>query len=321
MITLWRDPRRLGYGAVALLVLAVAALSIFYAERRVGELGARFTERAEFFALALADRAALYLSQEKQAELKLLVQTVALGNVLYVQIAWNGQLIDERGPLAANLQLDRLSAAPSSPVAQRRSSDGLRYLEIIRPLPRLSSAVPEGYIRVGTALAPLEREIRGEILFIAGLSLLLVAAGAALILYLSRPPLAEREPTGAAELPVSEGGVEQPEGPPLQLDDAAKRVLLRGREVELSPREYELLKLLASAPGRVFSNQEILDAVWKGQGFATTKDVKQYVYLLRRKLEEDPQNPELILTVRGFGYKLNPATGPGGLPVRDDPAV
>jgi len=296
-----KGSQRIRYGAVALLLLTVAGLAASYAGHRSGELEMRFTERAELFALALADRAALYLAQGMEDEIRLLLQTVALGNVLYVQLNWDGELITERGPLAAELTLEEIDEALSSPIVQRRFAGKLRYLEVIRPLPRLDPAAPEGYIRVGTSLAPLGREVRGEALFIAGMALILAAAGTALILYLTRPSAVE---------PTVEPG--QGERAILQLDDAAKRVLLRGEEVELSPREYELLKLLASAPGRVFSNQEILEAVWKGQGFATAADVKQYVYLLRRKLEEDPRHPKLILTVRGFGYKLNPEAAEGG---------
>ena len=77
MIVAWKDPRRFKYGLIALFPLVVAALAAFYIERQVREFGARFTERAEFFALAFADRAALYLSQDKQDELRLLAQAIA----------------------------------------------------------------------------------------------------------------------------------------------------------------------------------------------------------------------------------------------------
>ncbi len=91
---------------------------------------------------------------------------------------------------------------------------------------------------------------------------------------------------------------------PLEIDDRRKEVRLRGKRVELSPKEYELLKLLASEPGRVFSDREILARVWPEGGLASSTDVKRYIHLLRRKVEEDPKNPKLILTVKGFGYKL-----------------
>jgi len=95
---------------------------------------------------------------------------------------------------------------------------------------------------------------------------------------------------------------------PISIDDEAKEVRLRGRPVSLSPKEYDLLKLLASRPGRVFSNTEILHAVWPERaGEGTSEDVKKYIYFLRGKIETDPEHPRLIQTVRGFGYKLSPA--------------
>lgn len=91
----------------------------------------------------------------------------------------------------------------------------------------------------------------------------------------------------------------------LTIEDAQKRVRLRDKEIALSPKEYELLKLLASQPGRVFSDVEIIRHVWPEGSLASSSDVKRYIYLLRQKVEEDPKNPRLILTVPGFGYKLS----------------
>jgi DNA-binding response OmpR family regulator len=92
----------------------------------------------------------------------------------------------------------------------------------------------------------------------------------------------------------------------LVLDDMSKQVQINGQRLTLTPKEYDILKLLASQPGRVFSNEEILKNVWPEGSFASSQDVKQYIYFLRRKIEQDPQNPERLVTVRGFGYKLNP---------------
>ena len=90
----------------------------------------------------------------------------------------------------------------------------------------------------------------------------------------------------------------------LIIDDVRKEVRLEDRTVSLSPKEYRLLKLLASSPGRVFPTQEILTELWPGSPYATGQDVQKYVYLLRRKIERDPKNPRLVLTSRGFGYRL-----------------
>jgi DNA-binding response OmpR family regulator len=90
----------------------------------------------------------------------------------------------------------------------------------------------------------------------------------------------------------------------LQIDDERKEVRLGDKVIDLSPKEYELLRLLASKPGKVFSHREIIDAIWRDNPYASSEDVKKYIYLLRNKIEEDVENPKIILTVRGFGYKL-----------------
>jgi DNA-binding response OmpR family regulator len=90
----------------------------------------------------------------------------------------------------------------------------------------------------------------------------------------------------------------------LSIDKTRKAVQLRGETVSLSPKEYYLLELLASKPGQVFSAAEIVKHLWPEGSYASTQDVQKYVYLLRKKLEDDPGHPEIILTVRGFGYRL-----------------
>lgn len=93
----------------------------------------------------------------------------------------------------------------------------------------------------------------------------------------------------------------------LIVDQKRKCILLDGHEVSLTPMEYRLLSLLATEPGRVFSVEEIIPAVWQTSKRASATDVQQYVHLLRRKIELDPHSPEFILTVPGFGYMLETA--------------
>lgn len=90
----------------------------------------------------------------------------------------------------------------------------------------------------------------------------------------------------------------------IDIDDDQKSVKVRGKPMELSPKEYDLLKLLASRPGKVFSHQEVLDIIWSDSHYASSEDVKKYIYLLRNKIERDAESPEIVITVRGFGYKL-----------------
>lgn len=95
----------------------------------------------------------------------------------------------------------------------------------------------------------------------------------------------------------------------LYIDDRRKIVLVNGAPVRLSAKEFDLLKLLASDRGRVFSSTEIIERVWRDSGRATRSDVRQAIYLLRRRIENDPHDPRWILTVKGFGYALGDDAG------------
>ncbi len=86
----------------------------------------------------------------------------------------------------------------------------------------------------------------------------------------------------------------------------ADRYLARkdGANIELSPKEFELLFLLASHPGRVFRRDDILNRVWGYEYAADTRTVDVHVRYLRQKIEDDQSEPQLLLTVRGVGYKF-----------------
>jgi DNA-binding response OmpR family regulator len=87
------------------------------------------------------------------------------------------------------------------------------------------------------------------------------------------------------------------------VDPARRRVTVGGQDVELTGREFDLLHLLASHPGIVFSREALLIRVWKGEAFVGERGVDTLIKRIRRKLEKDPANPALILTVWGSGYK------------------
>lgn len=92
--------------------------------------------------------------------------------------------------------------------------------------------------------------------------------------------------------------------PELELSVERKEVVVRGRPVALSPKEFELLRLLASKPGKVFSTDEIVITVWRHRDAAAAEDVKKYIHMLRNKIERDPADPRIIVTSRGFGYRF-----------------
>jgi DNA-binding response OmpR family regulator len=92
----------------------------------------------------------------------------------------------------------------------------------------------------------------------------------------------------------------------VRLDREARRVTVRGEDVALSAREFDLLCLLAGSPGRAFTRQAILERVW-GWGFeGTARTVDNFIRSLRQKIEPDPAQPRHIVTVRHVGYRLAP---------------
>lgn len=89
----------------------------------------------------------------------------------------------------------------------------------------------------------------------------------------------------------------------LDIDVKAHRVSRLGRDVPLTPLEFDLLVTLAAQPDRVFSREQLLEQVWGYQYKADTRLVNVHVQRLRSKVEHDPDNPRIVRTVRGVGYR------------------
>ena len=90
----------------------------------------------------------------------------------------------------------------------------------------------------------------------------------------------------------------------IELNDRTKEVLLDGEPVALTPKEYEILKLLMSAPGTVFSPKEIYARVWKEKPYGSDNTVAVHIRHLREKLELDPAEPRYIKVIFGQGYRI-----------------
>lgn len=81
-----------------------------------------------------------------------------------------------------------------------------------------------------------------------------------------------------------------------------------GQELPLTPLEFDLLVTLARSPWKVFSREELLESVWGYRHAADTRLVNVHVQRLRSKVERDPDNPEVVVTVRGVGYRAGNAS-------------
>ncbi len=90
----------------------------------------------------------------------------------------------------------------------------------------------------------------------------------------------------------------------LEIDVARRVVEVRGSPVALTYVEFELLRTLASNPGRVYTRQQLLESLWGGSEYREPRTIDVHVRHLREKLEHDPAEPQLIFTVRGVGYRF-----------------
>jgi two-component system, OmpR family, phosphate regulon response regulator PhoB len=120
------------------------------------------------------------------------------------------------------------------------------------------------------------------------------------ILRRSRPPAVlaqESEPTDVLELG------------PIRLDRRQCRVALSGEEVSLTPREFRLLECFMQQPGRALSREQLIEQVWGPDYAGDSKSVDVHVLWLRRKLDRSGPRPQMFITVRGIGYRLDPPRG------------
>ena len=89
------------------------------------------------------------------------------------------------------------------------------------------------------------------------------------------------------------------------MDTAAGTVKKGGKEIFLSALEYRLLLVFTGSPGSILTRDRLLDELWDAAGeFVNNNTLTVYIKRLREKIEDDPANPRIILTVRGIGYRL-----------------
>jgi two-component system phosphate regulon response regulator PhoB len=94
------------------------------------------------------------------------------------------------------------------------------------------------------------------------------------------------------------------EAAPFKLDRSARRVFLQDRELTLTSTEFNLLEFFLTHPGRAYSRDQLLAAVWGQQRFVTPRTVDVHVRRLREQIEDQADDPKFLTTVRGFGYRF-----------------
>jgi two-component system phosphate regulon response regulator PhoB len=90
----------------------------------------------------------------------------------------------------------------------------------------------------------------------------------------------------------------------IEIDPGAMTLTVRGQSISTTATEFRLLDYFARHPGRVFSRDQLLDSIWRDTHYVTPRSVDVYVRRIREKIEQDPENPRYLRTVRGAGYRF-----------------
>lgn len=286
--------RRMKRCVFATAILLVAACSIaggfHIADLRV-DVGSALLERSASLTRSFAAAAGTWLALDHRASLDvashLLLQTGATG----LQILAASGSVYERGATGG---WEPLNVTEWIESAQLRGGFLLAAssIEVTVPLSISSDDPPYGCVRISYSADRLNEAIFSRLAIVTAACVALVGGLAAGLQLVKRRLLV--------------GACDESAGGPLTIDAASKRVTVLDEAISLSPKLFALLSCLAKVPGRVYSDAEILDAVWPESEYADAKDVKQCVYMLRRRLRSVLDDPErVIVNVKGYGYRLD----------------
>jgi len=287
---------------VAVTVVLVTALALILALRGYNTLlEEAFHDRSLAYVQAFAASAVAWVEPLNVEMLRSAARFMLVGSALFVRIEIAGDLVvDEREEEVD--PFDSLDApSPSSSGGKTlRLPSGRTYLDVSAPLSVSSETV--GSVRIGIDTTGIVVRGRSTALAATGVAVGVDALVLVLLFWSHRGRTRREEGDEyafqeAVPAPIVVGD--------LRIDRATKRVTLKGEDVDLTPKQFALLEFLAQRSDRVVSEEEIVDGVWAGSHYADSKDVKQYVYLVRKRLAKaDPAGRDLIATVPGFGYRL-----------------
>jgi len=250
-------------------------------------------------ALALETSAETWIVRQESESLEAAARLLLMGSGLYIDVVVRGELVLSRHDEGFEVEaVDEVQVPPAAPFVLERPGG---VAEAWAPF--VLAGYPDeaaGFLRIGfSSEYPIE-QVRRRVLVASAIGLasllgvLAVAVGAAR--WKSRR---SGETAADSETLVRCGA--------LSIDLRAREARVADEHLDLTPKLYELLLLFARRPGEVFSDEDLLKTVWAGSPYAASADVKQHIYLLRRKFAAVHPDPKsVIVNVKGFGYRLDP---------------
>jgi len=301
-----RTCRIIALWGVATVTLIIASA---YAVLRIDHLHDTWTEAARASAYlstsAFAEAAELWLQRRQSETIQRVAEVMISGHYRYVQVVTGGTPVveagDPVGPTPEAQAFDPSGSHLSIASVERRGSHWI--LDVRIPLQSL-----DGFVRTGEDVTATRATIAGASFRVVFACLGAWAAfsgsvWAAVSWVCRRKHRAEANRGSGAAVAARKDSP----GSHLKVDPRTKSAYLDGKPLKLSPKQYALLALLASDEGRVFSDRDILSALWPESQYADSNDVRQCVYRLRRRMEATrPGGSRHISNEKGFGYCLAP---------------
>ncbi len=222
------------------------------------------------------------------------------GSSLYVEVVQGDTTLVERIDTSwqGSPPLRRSSDPLSEPSGRFHRDRSIWYVDTLSPLTIDSVSSSTGYVRAGIDISFARARVAAVYLRTAGMGALawIACCIVAFFALIGRSSISE-SPVERETAILKHGG--------LTIDTASVEIALNGRPIQLTPKQYELLTLLAAHRGGVVSDHEIVARLWPESAYADSNDVRQCVYKLRSRMNSvQPGAGKCIDNVKGFGYRL-----------------
>lgn len=288
--------------AVVLLVLG-GAIATWETKRFSESEYSTFSERSIRRVSVLANYASVWLVRGNDEAIELAASIMLAGSGQYVRIVLEtGVVFDQRMDDPEIKEMDLGSDLESIRPLDARSSLRHTGLDVIVPIIVASQPdKPIGVVQVGFSREYVRKEVRAHVVLVFGIAfgswlLLLLMALVAVRMFGAKPTIDHTQ--GIETDGIIRCGA-------LEINTESCAVTYRGHDIELAPKMFELLEYLARRSGRTFSDRDLLTALWSDAPYAASGDVKQCIYMIRKRLGVACVDPKrIIANVKGFGYKL-----------------
>ena len=292
----------------SLLLLGVGGVILRWSIARVREAKWQAVRKScQYQAVVFEEFAEHAIVRDQRETLEVFARFLLASDVLYVDVVFQGESLFHGRDEGLDIEPLLLTADAELPL--QTVIEDLVPGDVEVRIPLVFDGIPDrayGMIRIGFSGAHARGQVQAYAWKVTGIGL---GAWAAVVLVIA---------FGVSHVARPRGG--DPDASPLlccgslQVDTQECCARLGETPLDLTPKLYELLLAFVRSPGTILSDQDLLAAVWADSTYAASPDVKQHIYLLRRRLKAAHPDPKaVIVNVKGFGYRLDPPSDEDGL--------